>query len=622
MKRLLIMILVVLPLLGDTTVCYARKEGQQYIDSLTLQLKKQAEDTNKVKLLNELSYHYHPINPDEGIKYGQAALELATKLGWTPGIARANQVLGNNHLRKSDNPEALIYYQEALKIFEETDNKKGIASATNNIGLLFFSEHNDAKALEYYFKALKMHEQIGNKDGIAIVCDNVGDVMRAQDNYPQALEYYLRSLKMSKELGKTSGIAAAIQSIGEIYAHQKKYVLGIACMQKAIQTDSAIGDKLGVAWGLTNIGRTYLAMAGDTAVRYVNDTGDVLDVKKYLAEQVSQPRGPGLRNKAIAYLQQGLTKGIELHAQDALQACYKSIAEASMLTGNYKKAREYYIDYTEVKDSVFSKENSEKIVRIEYANIHFYDSLKTAQAKKLAGLELTHQRNFTYAGLVTIVLLLGFSFFIIKERGKSEKLLLNILPAKVAEELKSKGIAKASQFDNVTLLFTDFVNFTNASEQMGPQALIDELHSCFKAFDEITTKYSIEKIKTIGDAYIAAAGLPSPDPRHAENAIKAAAEIKAFMNDRRTKLNDKTFEIRIGVHTGSVVAGIVGIKKFAYDIWGDTVNIAAEMEQNSKAGKINISEATYELVKDKFTCEYRGETEARNRGALKMYFVS
>ncbi len=232
-------------------------------------------------------------------------------------------------------------------------------------------------------------------------------------------------------------------------------------------------------------------------------------------------------------------------------------------------------------------------------------------------------------GIAGILLLAGFSFFIVKERAKSETerkksdaLLLNILPEEVASELKVNGTTKARHFENVTVLFTDFVNFTEAGERMKPQALIDELHACFKAFDEITDKYNIEKIKTIGDAYLAVAGLPTADPKHGENAVKAAIEINTFIADRHAKLGNSTFSVRIGIHSGSVVAGIVGVKKFAYDIWGDAVNTAARMEQNSEAGKINISQATYDLVKDNFTCEYRGEIEAKNKGGLKMYFIS
>jgi adenylate cyclase len=207
------------------------------------------------------------------------------------------------------------------------------------------------------------------------------------------------------------------------------------------------------------------------------------------------------------------------------------------------------------------------------------------------------------------------------EKKKSDDLLLNILPGEIAEELKETGHSVARYFNNVTVLFTDFVDFTKAGEQMTPQELVDELHTCFKAFDEIISKHHIEKIKTIGDAYLAVCGLPLPAAEHAVNVVNAALEINEFMADRKKHLKEKAFDIRLGVHSGSVVAGIVGVKKFAYDIWGDTVNTAARMEQSSEAGKINISQTTYDLVKDQFECNYRGAIEAKNKGALSMYFI-
>ena len=148
------------------------------------------------------------------------------------------------------------------------------------------------------------------------------------------------------------------------------------------------------------------------------------------------------------------------------------------------------------------------------------------------------------------------------------------------------------------------------------------MHNCFKVFDGITEKYSIEKIKTIGDAYLAVCGLPLPDANHANNIVMAAIEITEFMKERQAQLGDRTFTIRIGIHSGDVVAGIVGVKKFASDIWGDTVNTAARREQNRESNKINISQTTYELVKDKFACQYRGEIEAKNKGMMKMYYIS
>jgi adenylate cyclase len=207
---------------------------------------------------------------------------------------------------------------------------------------------------------------------------------------------------------------------------------------------------------------------------------------------------------------------------------------------------------------------------------------------------------------------------IIIEKKKSDDLLLNILPAEVAHELKEKGEAEAKLFDHVSVLFTDFVNFTQMSERMNPQQLVAQLHENFKAFDEIMERNGLEKIKTIGDAYLAVSGMPVANERHAYNAVKAGLEIAAYIG---TQQDENRFEVRVGIHSGPLVAGIVGVKKFAYDIWGDTVNTASRMESSSLAGKVNISESTYELVKDDFTFVHRGKIDAKHKGAIDMYFV-
>jgi class 3 adenylate cyclase len=205
------------------------------------------------------------------------------------------------------------------------------------------------------------------------------------------------------------------------------------------------------------------------------------------------------------------------------------------------------------------------------------------------------------------------------EKKKSDDLLLNILPEEVANELKAKGSTEAKQFDEVSVIFTDFVNFTGTSAALSPHVLVAELNECFSAFDAIMEKYGIEKIKTIGDAYMAVCGLPKQNELHAQNAVQAAIEMNDFMAQR--KKNENTFDIRIGVNSGAVVAGIVGVKKFQYDIWGDTVNTASRMESSGAIGKVNISGTTYELVKDKFTCTYRGKISAKGKGEIDMYFV-
>lgn len=213
---------------------------------------------------------------------------------------------------------------------------------------------------------------------------------------------------------------------------------------------------------------------------------------------------------------------------------------------------------------------------------------------------------------------------ITREKELSDHLLLNILPAETAKELKEKGFAEARMYDDVTVLFTDFKDFTAITEHMSPAELVAELDYCFRAFDDIIDKYGIEKIKTIGDSYMAAAGLPVRDKEGAVKIIRAAMDILSFMqayNADGIRSNRKPLQVRIGIHTGSVVAGIVGTRKFAYDIWGDTVNTASRMESSGIEGKINISEDTYQQVKGYFECTHRGKIQVKSKGLTDMYFI-
>ncbi|RAI89425.1 adenylate/guanylate cyclase domain-containing protein [Algoriphagus yeomjeoni] len=210
------------------------------------------------------------------------------------------------------------------------------------------------------------------------------------------------------------------------------------------------------------------------------------------------------------------------------------------------------------------------------------------------------------------------------EKEKSDELLLNILPLHIARELKEKGSAQTKRYASATVLFTDFVGFSLIAEKMTAVDLVAEIDFCFKKFDRIIEKHGIEKIKTIGDSYMAAGGIPVANITHPIDVINAAIEIRDFIEEHKAvsiRENKPVFELRIGIHTGNIVAGIVGLNKFAYDIWGDTVNLASRMESSGEAGKINVSGATYELVKDRFSCIHRGKVQAKNKGEVDMYFV-
>jgi class 3 adenylate cyclase len=211
-----------------------------------------------------------------------------------------------------------------------------------------------------------------------------------------------------------------------------------------------------------------------------------------------------------------------------------------------------------------------------------------------------------------------------EERKKNEKLLLNILPADIAKELKEKGATEPILYENVSVMFTDFKGFTQIAEILSPQELIRDLDACFVQFDRITERFRLEKLKTIGDSYMCAGGIPKQNKTHALDAVLAAIEIQSFMKVMREIKSEQGlsfWELRLGIHTGPLVAGVIGEKKFAYDVWGDTVNSASRMESSGTPGMINISGSTFALVKDVFDCEYRGKINAKNKGEVEMYYV-
>ena len=213
---------------------------------------------------------------------------------------------------------------------------------------------------------------------------------------------------------------------------------------------------------------------------------------------------------------------------------------------------------------------------------------------------------------------------LLMEKDKIEELLANVLPKDTADEIKSTGKATKKKYQMATVLFSDIQGFTKIAETLNPEVLIDELDQFFFHFDSVVEKYNIEKIKTIGDAYMCAGGIPEKNRTNPVEVILAAMEMQQYMIRLKQELSEQNkpaWDIRIGIHTGSVIAGVIGHKKLSYDIWGDTVNTASRMESSGKAGKINISGSTYELVKNFFICEYRGKMPVKYKGEIDMYFV-
>ena len=642
MKKTLLIIL--LNVVGYQILNAQPKQGSELVDSLLNLLSgiKDKADTNKANLLISIA-RATISEPEKSIGYAEEALSVSEKLNFKKGRSNAYHTLGiaNNTLGRI--PEALQNYFAALKIREEIDDKKGIAGTSNNIGLIYMYQNNYPEALNMFFKALKINEEIDNKQWIAANYNNIGIIYLMQNQYPDALNNFNAALKMMDQLGDRQSQNHPYNNIGNIYFQQGKYSEALKNFTTALKIREEIGDSYEIAAAISNVGRAN-EMLGNfaealqnyfTSLKIYNKLDDH-DGKAAICVDIGNAKVKLKEfNSAKLYYDTAYAWSAKKKDLTGLKSYYEGMANLDSAQGNYKSSLINYKLSIQYRDSLVNDDNKKQLVQhqmqYDFDKKEATDKAKQDKKDLLAFEEAKRERNIRNLSFAGIAVLLLFSFVVIRQRNKvikekkrSDELLLNILPSETAEELKATGTAKAKDFDEVTVLFTDFKNFTAVSEKLNAQELVNEINFCYSAFDRIMDKYGIEKIKTIGDSYMCAGGLPVANKTNATDAVKAALEIRDFilLEKKKRESEGKTFfEIRIGLHTGAVVAGIVGIKKFAYDIWGDTVNIASRMESSGETGKVNISGSTFDLVKDTFSCIYRGKILAKNKGEVDMYFV-
>lgn len=621
-------ILSLLLLLVATSV-FSQVANQHKIDSLNYVLKRPKPDSVKVKLLIELSNQLPYVNPVEGIAKGLQALSLASRHQWKYLVAEAHSAIGGNYANQSDYANALKYEYKALKIYEELGEKREQARMLRNIGIVLHTSNDQKSALEYDNKALFLYQEIGDKLGEAAMYGNIANVYYSLKNTGRGISYNLLALKMYEKAGDLAGVARVTGNIANVYAIEGEFNKAMVYYFDAVAKEDALLNATGVARNLGNIGETYLDIAKADPNEIFHDQFIPFGKKDNL-------------DRALEYLAQSLEMARNLGQVELILAFGEVYADALSLSGNNNEAFKVYKEYVQLSDSVYDQKKLAVATRkqLDYEYGKQQDSLKFEQRFSTIQLqtekrERTFEKAFLISGLLAIMIFAALMYhrwkftrkqklIIEQEKQRSEELLLNILPAETAQELKDTGSARAREYESVTVMFTDFKNFTTLSEKLSSQELVNEINYCYVNFDQIISKYNIEKIKTIGDSYMCAAGLPVANETHASDILNAAIEIRDFMvheKQRRNWIGKDFFEIRIGCHTGPVVAGIVGTKKFAYDIWGDTVNLASRMESSGEPGKINISEHTYDLVRREFNCQYRGKIQAKNKGEVDMYFV-
>lgn len=528
---------------------------------------------------------------------------------------------------RSENAAALDSFMKGLEHFLATEEAKGIILSYVGMGIAHKNTGNYAESLRHQFEALRHSEKISHPKSMALAYNNIGNVYNFQSNYPEALKYHLLALQIRREANDVQGMSASFRNIGNVYYYQHNYSEALTNYSEALRMSQLTGDKSGIAASYSNMGVAYdLLKDFEKAIAYYNaaiqlytelkNVADILVTYNSLgashhsmgnfeeamqcqlmalkmSEEISDVHGMAVSNggmglvlkslnrfdEPLVYLNKSVEQSVSLHANDMLSQSYLTMSEVYESKGDYQQAFEYHKLFHNTEKDILGETAQEQLTQLNFKH-------NTEQK------EAVHKAT--------------------------EKILHNILPQKIAERIKNGEEEIIERFENCSVLFADMVGFTKWSEKKNVNELGATLNHIFSMFDGLANVFGVEKIKTIGDAYMCVSGLPEPCDDHAERMAKMALA----MNEKiKEAYPNGEIKLRIGIHTGEVVAGVIGKNKYAYDLWGDTVNTASRMESHGVENKIQVSEPFKNLLGNEFQFEERGEIEIKGKGKMKTWFL-
>ncbi len=623
--------------------------------------------------------HWGPENMDSTLAWFQRALDLWTAIGNQERIVFANSQMAPKLMDRGLIAEGIALLENGLKASEAAKDTFFIATNHNGLGSAHLGLGDYALAIDHYNASIALFRTRG-KDEMAFryLGDALADMGLIHADLQQvdsAITYY-RDAVTAYASGHTPGRGIIpLLELGDLMRQRGDTAGWRAALTEArgLEGEDAVPGDLSVLY--VNLAQDFRAMHRlDSALHYDKLAMELAEQSRFLdriafaacsmARSLMELGRLPAALKVITSLQAG-PDGASLSLRSRTDMAQLRF-EIHQRAGRPVEALAARLEYGTLLDSLTSETGRRKLIYLDLKEQQAADSLVARQERRelqarherAMTAERTRKRAFMFFGICVLLLAGGLGHnlrytrrakkAVEREKDRSEDLLLNILPSEIAQELKDKGEAQARDVDNVSILFTDFKGFTSMSEQMSAQDLVAEINTCFKAFDGIISRHHLEKIKTIGDSYMAAGGLPAPTADSARYIVMAALEMQDFMKRYKAERDAQgkpAFQMRAGIHTGPVVAGIVGVKKFQYDIWGDTVNTASRMESSGEVGEVNISEATYRLVvgarlpvvgpgdgspptdnqqqttAPAFTFTPRGKVQAKGKGEMDMYFV-
>jgi adenylate cyclase len=549
-----------------------------------------------VDTLNDLAFAFYRIDPEASERHAREAFEMARQANYPSGLGRSQSIQGISRWVRGDFDEALEFFEEGLRIYQASEDKSGIASSYTNMGLVFSGKGDPNQALDYFLKALAISEDEGDAEKIARIHNNIGIIYKNRLNYDRALEHLHAAAALFEQEGNQMGMAGIYNNLAVIKERLGELDTALEYFFKSMELRVEAGEKGTIAASFNNIGDVYKGQGNYAkALEYLNRS---LEIKKEIGDKhgiVTTKTGigdvfhmQGDHAAAQDHFERALRIAEEIGAKRQEMLCHQRLSKLHESLGEFERSLAYHKSFTKMDRSLFSDDQNRQLAEIQ---------TKYETEKKEKEAEIYRLRNVELQAAY----------------DKNDELLRNILPGEVVEELAETSAPAPRIVDDATIVFIDIVGFTLATNESEPEKLLRELSRHFGAFDEIVKEHGLEKLKTFGDGYMYAGGLFA-DSNQLGACVEAAVEILEFVEAGN-------WDLRIGIHRGPCIAGLIKGWRMIYDVWGETVNLAARLEENGEAGRINVSQAVHDELAGGFDLEPRGEIPAHNIGPTPMYFL-